>query len=70
VTFNFDERNNAFGCWFLPQGEKHVNAGFILTGRGSSPIKAFKQAAFKHYTLFDTLWGEYAAPNNADEIDD
>ena len=50
VSFSFDEYSSAYAVFITPKGDKHRNAGFILTGRGSSPHKALKQAF-----LFD--WG-------------
>lgn len=70
VTFRDDERNNCAACWIVsPPGHKH-NPNMILPGRGSSPFKAFKQACYKHWSLFDGLWGEYIRSKETEEIDD
>lgn len=70
VTFSHDDRNGCFACWLIPTRADHVNGGMILPGRGSTAAKAFKQACFKHYHVFDGLWGDYASPRREDEIDD
>lgn len=58
VTLSVDKKNGTYAAWLIPQGEKHLNAGMLLSGRGSTPHKAIKQALFKHYRMFDGgFWG-------------
>lgn len=48
VTFKFDSWSEAYACFIQVRGQDdHVNTGLILTGRGSEPHKALKQAVFK-----------------------
>jgi hypothetical protein len=64
ITLNYDVRNQAYGCFIKVRSDENVNAGLILTGRGSTPLKAFKQAYYKHTTVFDGTWGSYDVLNN------
>lgn len=70
ITFRFDERNNCPACWIIAEKENVMNPNMILSGRGSTPIKAFKQACFKHFILFEGVWGEYVRKKETEEIDD
>jgi len=50
--------------------DDEVNAGLILTGRGSSSYKAFKQAFYKHAVLFSEQWPRGIDERGTPEIDD
>lgn len=68
-TIKFDAYSDAYGCFIQVRGEPdHPNAGFILTGRGSTAEKAVKQAIFKHRSI-GGLWSEYGERRRA-VIDD
>lgn len=69
VSFNFDSFNDCYGCFIMPATEKSPNAGYILPGRGSTPIKALKQAYYKHSVLLEGDWSE-ASIGKKEEIDD
>lgn len=69
VSFGFDFYNSSFTCSISHKDPKHANAGWVLVGRGSEPLKALKQAAYKHYTVFDEIWHNARAMSKA-EIDD
>lgn len=70
VTFRWDDFNECFGCWILPSKDDPDNAGMILTGRGSSSFKAFKQALYKHTVLFSEVWPRDGDKRGGQEIDD
>lgn len=70
ITFRFDEYNNCSACWLLPDKLDKENSGLILTGRGSSPMKALKQAVYKHTVLFDGIWPRGIDERGKPEIDD
>lgn len=60
VSLKFDTFSEAYACFIQVRGQDdHQNSGFILTGRGSTPAKAFKQAVFKSRAIGPS-WGEYA----------
>lgn len=70
VTFRLDEYHHCAGCWLLPEKTHLDNAGKILTGRGSSAYKAFKQVYYKHAVLFSELWPSDPSQADYPEIDD
>jgi hypothetical protein len=70
VTLKYDDYSKAYACFVNPDGPEHPFTGWILTGRGSSPLKALKQALYIHFTVFEGNWLEYAHDVRADEIDD
>lgn len=70
VTMRFDEYHHMFGCWLMPPKTDSSNAGLILTGRGSTPLKALKQALYKHYVLFQEVWPKERDERGEYEIDD
>lgn len=70
VTFRFDDVSHAYACWFLAKKDDPANPNMILSGRGSSPAKAFKQAAFMHWKIFDEVWPKNSAPKSPEDFDD
>jgi len=70
VSFSFDEYSSAYAVFITPKGDKHRNAGFILTGRGSSPHKALKQAYYVHTSLFDGDWSGWKDERRNADLDD
>lgn len=59
-TVKFDGFSNCYACFVQVRGvPDHANSGLILTGRGSEPFKAVKQALFKHKAI-DATWLPYA----------
>lgn len=69
-SLKWDERNNCHAAWILQQRPDHENFGFILPGRGSTPLKALKQALYIHYELLKGEWSKAAKKPTRDEIDD
>lgn len=64
ITLNYDQRNHAYGCFIKCRDAGMENEGRILTGRGSTPFKALKQALYKHHFIFKGVWGSYDVLNN------
>lgn len=59
-TIKFDRYSDCYACFIQIRGAPdHPHAGLILTGRGSTPHKAVKQALFKHQAV-DATWVQYA----------
>jgi len=60
VSVKFDTFSEAYAS-FVRGGntDGDPNSGLVLTGRGSTPAKAIKQAVFKHKKL-GGQWGEFA----------
>jgi len=69
VTFRYDDYGDCSGCWFIAPDKDSDNTGLILAGRGSSPLKAFKQAYWMHTVWFDGLWPKPSG-NTKQELDD
>jgi len=69
VSFGFDFYAGVHTCSLSHKDPKHVNAGWVLVGRGSEPIKAFKQVLYKHKVVFDAVWSNARAMSRA-ELDD
>lgn len=70
VTLRYDERSSGYSCFVQSTDEKSDNAGLMLTGRGSTPLKAAKNALFKHFVVFDLVWSAWAEKPSATEFDD
>lgn len=59
LTFKYDTYTNSHAVWASAADSEHQNFGYILTGRGSEPIKALKQLLYKHYNLCnDETWSD------------
>lgn len=69
VTIAYDDFNECYSCYLIPKSPDHANAGCILSGRGSTPIKAVKQAAYIHWNIFDGDWSD-ARQSHREELDD
>lgn len=70
ITFSYDDFAECFAAHIVPKGSQHKNAGFILAGRGSTPLKALKQAAYMHWQIFDEDWSEYYTERGREQLDD
>lgn len=70
ITIRYDDRNECFAAWLAPIDAGHVNAGFILSGRGSTPLKSLKQAYYIHAHLFEGDWAGNYKDFREQEIDD
>lgn len=51
ITFKYDSYNRCCACFMQALDKEHENAGYTLTSRGSSFLKAFKQLMYKHEVL-------------------
>lgn len=70
-TFKYDGYSKSSAVFVSTTQETDPNFGYILTGRGSSPFKAIKQAVFKHFVCFDSApWEGFAERPNGVELDD
>jgi len=69
-SVRWDSYGECYGAYMQADSPENPNAGFILTGRGSSPLKAVKQVLYKHRVCLDGSWGEYAERKGRDVIDD
>lgn len=70
VSHKWDEYNECFSCFVSPTKENDANQGYILTGRGSTPVKAFKQVCYLHWQIFDQDWSEHYTSKEHEDFDD
>jgi len=69
-TIKWDSYGECYACFIqaaLPGGP---NSGSILTGRGSQPYKAVKQALYKHHVCLQGDWAAYLERRGHRVIDD
>jgi len=70
-TFSFDDYQHCYQCIGTHQDKEHADYGILLTGRGSSPMKAFKQWMFVVTEIIgERSWGDMLAPQAPDDYDD
>lgn len=70
LTVKYDERNECFASFLFAPDDGGANSGFILTGRGSSCVKAVKQLLYKHFVCLPNGWSEFAERPTGMVIDD
>lgn len=70
ISFSYDTYHSCYSCIFRPATADNPNAGYLLSGKGSTPMKAFKQAAFIHWKVFDCNWAEGKKYARGTPIDD
>lgn len=63
-----DVFNGCFACYVSPP-DSSANSGWMLTGRGSTPLKAVKQALYIHRVVLDGDWPDVNEPRRG-ELDD
>lgn len=68
-SIRFDDYSHAYACFMSTLREDSPNFNAILPGRGSEPIKALRQALYKHWALAECEWNHLDRALN-DEIDD
>lgn len=69
-TLKFDTFSDSYAAFCSQKAPEGENAGFILTGRGSTPEKALKQLFYKHFEVMAERWEQFAVSRSAREIDD
>lgn len=71
VTFSYDNYNHCFQVIGTPLDRENVDYGVLLTGRGSTPAKAFRQWMYLKDTIIgDDDWSAWLTPNRGMDIDD
>lgn len=69
ITLKFDAFSKAFSAFMSVREVSHPNYGAILTGRGSTQLKALRQVLYKHWALAQEEWNRLDRGLN-EEIDD
>lgn len=70
ITLGADEYSGGFMCVLRPKYADNRNAGYLLSGRGSTPLKALKQCAFIHGVVFEGDWAAHYTSRRSPDIDD
>lgn len=70
VTLSYDTYRSCYTASIVPTKDAKSNQGFILTGKGSTPLKAAKQAMYIHYLVMDEEWANYSNQAKVEELDD
>lgn len=55
VSVKHDQMHQCYACYVVGP-EQGVNRGAILTGRGSTPMKAMRQALYIHHVVLEGDW--------------
>jgi len=70
ITYSYDSYGSCYSVAIVPTDSAKQNQGYILTGKGSTPIKAFKQAMFIHHSIMGGDWAAYSQKTENEEFDD
>lgn len=70
ITRSYDDFASCYSCSIVPTNKHKTNHGYILVGKGSTPLKAFKQAVYIHKQVFAGDWSTYSTGGRAEELDD
>jgi hypothetical protein len=70
VTVSWDGYRSCYTASIVPTSDARGNQGYILTGKGSTSLKAVKQALYIHYHIMGEDWAAYSTATNAEELDD
>jgi len=70
LSIRYDWYSECYAAYMQTTEGTAKNAGFILSGRGSTPFKAFKQLVYKHRVCLDGEWSGYAERRGGFNIDD
>ena len=69
ISLKVDGFNNCFAAYMQIRLHSHPCYGFILTGRGSTQIKALRQLLYKHFAVLGEDWSKAKGPQPS-AIDD
>jgi len=68
ITISWDKQNRCYACFLVPVGEKHQNAGCILSSRAGDWVKAIYSAYYRSEILKKGNW--WVAPREKGSPDD
>jgi len=69
LSVKWDTYTKCNASFLISDDPLNENFGLILTGRGSTPLKAIKQVLYKHFQCLGGDWRGYSRPG-WDELDD
>jgi hypothetical protein len=70
VSIKQDTYSGGFQCSITPGPDNKEHAGFILMGRGSTPLKSARQACYRHFVLYGESWPVEVNQHRSQEFDD
>jgi len=71
LTLSYDDYSQCYQCIGTRKDTEHPDYGVMLTGRGSTAMKAFKQWWYIVVNLIgESSWVDWLKPNTRYEIDD
>lgn len=70
LTLKDDPATGGFLVFLNPVGDTHPYVGWVLSGRGSTPVKAIKQACFRHLVQLKRKWPLVSKSTARTEFDD
>jgi hypothetical protein len=70
ITISYDNYRSCFTCSVVATPDAKSNQGYILAGKGSTPLKAAKQALYIHFHIMGEDWAAYSTATAAEELDD
>jgi len=71
VTFGYDDYHHVNTCIGTHSDKQHADYGILLTGRGSTPAKAFRQWLYLKDTIIgDDDWSAWLDRGTEIELDD
>lgn len=70
ITVSYDNFRLCFTASIVPTKDAKSNEGYILTGKGSTPLKATKQVLYIHHYIMSGEWAAYSTAKSVEELDD
>lgn len=69
-TVKYDDYNNCVAVFLQPADGEHENAGYILTGRGSTVASSLREVLYKHFVALSGDWSTSSDGPGRYETDD
>jgi len=70
VSMQEDTYNKCYSCFVTQREKDGDNFGYILTGRGSTPSKAVKQALWIGFHILEGKFENFNPETKGEELDD
>lgn len=70
VKFAADDYNHCYQCVLTQTLKEHKDYGCFLSGRGSTPAKAFKQMLYLFLNVCDGVLVDNLQPSTSEDYDD
>lgn len=70
VTMSYDSYNQCYSATLAHTDDKHPDFLYLLSGKGSTPLKSVKQVLYIHEILLEHNWAAFSLSRQREEIDD